>query len=115
MSTAPHTRPATGRCACLRVLVLLLALLVPGMHAEAHAVPVVVVACESGGTAAEQDVLDAVLRPPVRDTAGAVTALRPAPLSDRPQARAADHPPVPAPPTAPYRRLLALCCVVLRC
>ncbi|MET8247494.1 hypothetical protein ABZV31_25580 [Streptomyces sp. NPDC005202] len=117
MSTAPHARRAARRSACLRVLVLLLALLVQGEHAEAHAAPVVAVAGETGetgGTAAEQDVIDAALRPPARHGERAVVRLRPAPLTDPAPARAEDHRPAPVPPHPPYR-LHALRSVVLRC
>ncbi|KUN90972.1 hypothetical protein AQJ67_43205 [Streptomyces caeruleatus] len=47
---------------------LLLALLVPGAHAQAHAaaLPTVAGAMGSSGELAEHDVLDTVLRPPAR-------------------------------------------------
>ncbi|WP_432198539.1 hypothetical protein [Streptomyces sp. bgisy027] len=50
-----------SRLTWLRVLVLLLALLVPGAHAQAHALPPVATA-----EIAEQDVLDTALRPVAR-------------------------------------------------
>ncbi|MET9830890.1 hypothetical protein ABZ078_16555 [Streptomyces sp. NPDC006385] len=109
MSTArslPRSR------AWLRVLVLLLALLVPGAHTQAHAVPVVAGAL---GEAAEHDVLDTVLRPPARADRRGTAALRPAPLP-----RPAPPPGVPvrltrpAPPLPPYLPP-TLRTVVLRC
>ncbi|MFJ8199161.1 hypothetical protein [Streptomyces sp. NPDC096152] len=113
MSTAPHARRAARRHACLRVLVLLLSLLVPGVHAGTDAVAVAPVAGAPGGGAAEQDVLDAALRPAVRGGDRAAVPLRPA----APPPPAPEHSatlPAAAPPN-PSSRLHALCRVVLRC
>ncbi|MFI1164771.1 hypothetical protein ACH4UM_14405 [Streptomyces sp. NPDC020801] len=117
MSTASHARRAARRSACLRVLVPLfvlpLALLVPGVHAEAHAAPVTVMAGQAGGTSAEQDVLDAGLRPPARDGRRAVVPPRPAPLSDPAPAPAGRQAAAPA-QCAPHGRH-TLRSMVLRC
>ena len=98
----------------LRILVLLLALLVPGTHAQAHALPTV---AEISGEAAEQDVLDTVLRPPARTDRRGPVRLRPAPLpKPAPGAPACHPPPHPhsAPPRPPYVPHI-LRTVVLRC
>ncbi|MFJ8592047.1 hypothetical protein [Streptomyces sp. NPDC093598] len=87
------------RNAWLRVLVLLLALLVPGAHAEAHAGPVAVVSGE--GTTAECDVLDTTLRPPARGSRRTAVPLSPAPLQDPGPAYTAQRP-VPAPTNPPH-------------
>ncbi|WP_333776388.1 hypothetical protein [Streptomyces sp. IBSBF 3136] len=100
----PRTR------ARLRVLVLLLALWVPGAHVQATAAPALSV---PAGTA-EHDVLDSPLRPPARalhqpDAADrtAPPAAAPAPARPAPGPR----PAVPLPPSAvPLLRT-----VVLRC
>ncbi|WP_406124663.1 hypothetical protein [Streptomyces sp. NBC_00989] len=95
----------------LRALVLLLALLVPGTHAEMRATP----AASSAETTIEYDVLDptAALRPLSPAVHRPAAPLRPAPAphpaSPDPQARA-----FPAPPWPPYT-LRALRTVVLRC
>jgi len=97
--------------AWLRALVLLLALLVPGTHAETRATPV----ASSAETTLEYDVLDpaAALRPlsPAvhRPTAPQRPAPTPSPASPNPHSRA-----LPAPPWPPYT-LRALRTVVLRC
>ncbi|MFF5984933.1 hypothetical protein ACFY78_39450 [Streptomyces olindensis] len=92
MSPAPQPVPrGSRRSAWLRVLVLLLVLLVPGAHAEAHTAPTATVPGES--TTVECDVLDTAPRPPAR----AAVPLRPAPLPVPGPARTAQHP-VPAPP-----------------
>ncbi|MCX5235567.1 hypothetical protein OG824_10130 [Streptomyces prunicolor] len=93
----------------LRALVLLLALLVPGTHAEMRAMPVAAASME---TTIEYDVLDtaAALRPSLSLTVHRPTApLRPAPASPASRARSS-----PAPPSPPYT-LRALRTVVLRC
>ncbi|MFD4556020.1 hypothetical protein ACFWP5_17170 [Streptomyces sp. NPDC058469] len=96
----------------LRALVLLLALLVPGTHAEVRAMPV---ASSSAETTIEYDVLDtaAALRPVSltvhRPTAPLRPAPAPSPASPGPQSRS-----LPAPPRPPYT-LRALRTVVLRC
>ncbi|MFI6015349.1 hypothetical protein ACIBAG_42430 [Streptomyces sp. NPDC051243] len=111
MSTArnlPHSRT------WLRALVLLLALLVPGAHAQAHAVPAVL---GVSGEVAEHDVLDPALRPPVRaDRRGTVRRCGPAPA---PAPSPMPTPAVPvrlrdAPPRPPYVPHI-LRTVVLRC
>ncbi|MFI7408136.1 hypothetical protein ACIBU0_05625 [Streptomyces sp. NPDC049627] len=96
----------------LRVLVLLLALLVPGAHAQVHALPAV---AEVSGEAAEQDVLDTVLRPPARTDRRSPVRLLPAPVPAPKQAPGdpACHP-RSAPPRPPYVPHI-LRTVVLRC
>ena len=95
------------RSAWLRVLVLLLALLVPVTHAEAHAAPV------ASAEVTELDVLDTVLRPSARGADRPVVPARQAPLPEPvpgvPRSR-----PLPAPPRPPYA-LHTLRTVVLRC
>ncbi|MCX5055898.1 hypothetical protein OG895_18870 [Streptomyces sp. NBC_00201] len=106
MSTARHL--PRGR-AWLRTLVLLLALLVPGAHAEVHATPVA--AAETVG----YDALDAALRPPAEAVRRTVAVLRPAP---RPIPAPAPATPAGRPRQAPPRpphALPALRTVVLRC
>jgi hypothetical protein len=71
---------STARCRSrsrtwLRVLVLLLALLVPGAHAQAHALPPVAAAAEI----AEQDVPDTALRPVARAERRTAVRQRPGP------------------------------------
>ncbi|MCX4881962.1 MULTISPECIES: hypothetical protein [unclassified Streptomyces] len=104
MSTARHL--PRGH-AWLRTLVLLLALLVPGAHAEVHATPVA--AAETVG----YDALDAALRPPAEAVRPAVAVLRPAPLPAPAPATPAGRP-RQAPPRPPHA-LPALRTVVLRC
>ncbi|WP_405949148.1 hypothetical protein OG588_24275 [Streptomyces prunicolor] len=93
----------------LRALVLLLALLVPGTHAEMRATPV----ASSVETTIEYDVLDtaAALRPVSLTVHRPTAPLRPAPgpAATAPRARS-----FPAPPSPPYT-LRALRTVVLRC
>lgn len=109
MSTArslPRSR------AWLRVLVLLLALTVPGTHTEMH------VASAASMEIVEYDVLDMAVRPPahaVRAIRRAVVPLRPVPLPaygtpDTGRARVA-----PPRPPHPLHSLHALRSVVLRC
>ncbi|MEU7360986.1 MULTISPECIES: hypothetical protein [Streptomyces] len=93
----------------LRVLVLLLALWVPGAHVPAQALPDLAVAAET----AEHDVLDTPLRPPARAIHRADTPERPAPLPAPAPAVPAARP-GPAAPRAPYTAPL-LRTVVLRC
>lgn len=105
----PYTSYAVRRAAWLRVLVLLLALLVPGTAAHCSAAESVV----SGGTAAEHDVHDTALRPPGRYGHRPVVPLRPAPrapVTRHPVTTAAHPLPVRPRPTPPARRS-----VVLRC
>lgn len=100
--TLPHGR------AWLRVLVLLLALLVPGAYAEAHATPVF------AGDVVQHDDLDTALRPPSRAVPQLLVPVRPAPLA-LPAGVLPHGRPLPAPaPRSPYA-LRALCSVVLRC
>lgn len=121
MSTASTARCRSRSHAWLRVLVLLLALLVPGAHVQAHALPALTgVSGGSGapgsGEAAEHDVLDTVLRPPARaDRRNAVRPARPAPGPlPKPALGARACPPRPAPPRPPYLSHI-LRTVVLRC
>ncbi|MFJ9633179.1 hypothetical protein ACIRU8_36285 [Streptomyces sp. NPDC101175] len=106
MSTArslPRSR------AWLRALVLLLALLVPGTHAEPRATPL---ASSVETTPIEYDALDtatAVLRPSCPAVPRPAPLPRPAPASPAPGAR-----PLPAPPGASYT-LRAQRTVILRC
>ncbi|MFG3012160.1 hypothetical protein ACGFZB_17170 [Streptomyces cinerochromogenes] len=93
----------------LHVLVLLLALWVPGAHVPAQAAPDLVVAAET----AEQDLLDTALRPPARALHRADVPERPAPLPDPAPARPAARP-CPAAPRVPHTTPL-LRTVVLRC
>ncbi|AGS70514.1 hypothetical protein [Streptomyces collinus] len=94
----------------LRVLVLLLALWVPGAHVQATTAP----APAASAGAAEHDVLDSLLRPPARALHQPGAADRAAPPADPPvPARPAPgpRPAVPLPPSAvPLLRT-----VVLRC
>ncbi|MFG1670855.1 hypothetical protein [Streptomyces sp. Y7] len=105
---------STARCrsrsrAWLRVVVLLLALLVPGAHAQAHALPPVAAAVEI----AEQDVLDTAVRPVAR--AERRTAVRQRPVLSPGAATAtpagARRHAQPRPPYVPH----ILRTVVLRC
>ncbi|MFG2778179.1 hypothetical protein ACGFY7_10020 [Streptomyces prunicolor] len=93
----------------LRAFVLLLALLVPGTHAEMRAMPV----ASSVETTIEYDVLDtaAALRPVPLTVQRPTAPLRPAPgpASQAPRVRS-----FRAPPSPPYT-LRALRTVVLRC
>ncbi|MFF7161653.1 hypothetical protein ACFZBP_09730 [Streptomyces sp. NPDC008086] len=124
MSTASTARRLSRSRAWLRALVLLLALLVPGAHAQAHAVavPTVAGAMGSSGELAEPDVLDTVLRPPARpDRRDAPRAGRrgPGPLP-RSAHDARPCPPRTAPPRPSYDSPLPplphlLRTVVLRC
>ncbi|MFJ4202217.1 hypothetical protein ACIP2Y_21650 [Streptomyces sviceus] len=93
----------------LRVLVLLLALLVPGAHVQAHAMPPV-----SAGELVEYDVLDTALRPPARAVhRAAAVPLRPVPWPEAVPGAPAGRP-LPASPRPSYA-LPALRSVVLRC
>ncbi|MET8832143.1 hypothetical protein ABZX40_39755 [Streptomyces sp. NPDC004610] len=97
----------------LRIAVLLLALLVPGAHSGAHALPLTATVCENGGTTAEYDVLGTALRPVTRSAQHPAAPPRPEPLRPAGPAPAA-HRGHPAPPLAPYS-LHCLRSVVLRC
>ncbi|MFI6936932.1 hypothetical protein [Streptomyces sp. NPDC050287] len=98
--------------AWLRVLVLLLAVLVPGTHAAAHAAPV------ASLEIVEYDVLDAAattaVRPPATAVRRAAVPLRPVPLPAPAPGAPEGGRPLPAPPVAPYAAR-ALRSVVLRC
>ncbi|WP_405645832.1 hypothetical protein [Streptomyces sp. NBC_00019] len=94
----------------LRAFVLLLALLVPGGHAGAHAANAVT---PVAGEVAEYDVLDTALRPPARAAHRPVVPLRPAPRPAPAPGVPAGRP-LPAPPRPPYA-LHTLRSVVLRC
>ncbi|MFE9613239.1 hypothetical protein [Streptomyces sp. NPDC006012] len=99
----------SGR-AWLRVLVLLLALLLPGAHTEAHAAPLV------AGGVVQHDGFDTALRPPSRATHHPLAAVRPAPLAN-PPATDPHGRPLPLSPLSPRppHALRARCSVVLRC
>jgi hypothetical protein len=109
---APEPQPeprGPRRHIWLRVLVLLLALLVPGAHAEAMTGPTATVSGES--TTVECDLLDTALRPPARGIRRAAAPPEPAPLPG--PAHTARLPlPVPADPSYDPRPLR---CEVLRC
>ncbi|MYS93248.1 MULTISPECIES: hypothetical protein [Streptomyces] len=112
MNAAPQpARRGTRRNTCARVLVLLLALLVPGAHAEAHAGPTAIVSGES--TAVECDVVDTAPRPPARGTRRTAVPLRSAPLPGPGPAHGTPHAaPVPSGPRHDPRPLRS---EVLRC
>ncbi|WP_225826757.1 hypothetical protein [Streptomyces naphthomycinicus] len=94
----------------LRVLVLLLALWVPGAHVQVQGIlDPVVAAAET----AEHDACDTPLRPPARTVHRADAPERPAPLPDPVPVRAAARP-RPAAPRVPSATPL-LRTVVLRC
>ncbi|MEU6550785.1 hypothetical protein ABZ915_10945 [Streptomyces sp. NPDC046915] len=104
----------------LRVLVLLLALSVPGTQTQAVPMPSApstppgwsVPSVPSGETV-EHDLLESALRPPSCSVHRAGSPLRPAPLPDP----APGHPrgrPLPAPPRPPHTSY-SLRSVVLRC
>ncbi|MER5941204.1 hypothetical protein ABT121_28210 [Streptomyces sp. NPDC001928] len=109
MSTASTARCRSRSRAGLRVLVLLLALLVPGAHAQAHALPTVAGAAE----VAEHDILDTALRPPARADRRHAVRTRPAPpLQQAAGAAPGSRPTAPTgPPYVPH----ILRTVVLRC
>ncbi|MFF4832265.1 hypothetical protein [Streptomyces sp. NPDC001315] len=107
-STAPHL-PPYGR-GWLRVLVLLLALLVPVTHAEVHAAPAVA----ASGETVEYDALDTALRPPARAAHRPMVPTRPAPLQD-PAPEAAESQAGRAPVETSCAPHAALRTVVLRC
>ncbi|WP_340377801.1 hypothetical protein U5640_23910 [Streptomyces sp. SS7] len=104
MSTAAHL---PRRRTWLRVLVLLLALLVPSAPAEVSSAASVV-----AGETVEYDAVDTAVRPTPGDRHAAAPlrpAPRPAPAPGAPAAR-----PCPAPPGTPYAPH-TLRTVVLRC
>ncbi|MFJ4523941.1 hypothetical protein ACIP4Y_23810 [Streptomyces sp. NPDC088810] len=102
-SSAPRSRT------WLRVLVLLLALWVPGAHLSAQAAPYLAVTAET----AEHEGLDSALRPPFRAVHRADVPEHPAPLPAAAPARPAARP-CPAVPRVPDTTPL-LRTVVLRC
>ncbi|MGI5456130.1 hypothetical protein ACQEWB_23760 [Streptomyces sp. CA-249302] len=104
MSTARRLPPSR---VWLRVLVLLFALLLPGVHTEVHATPVASV------ETVEYDVLDVAVRPPADAVRRAAVPLRPAAVP-APAPTATRGRPRQAPPVPPYT-LRALRTVVLRC
>ena len=110
MSTASRRPPRLT--AWLRLLVLLLALLVPGVHAEVQAAPALTASAE-GVETVEHDALDTLVRPPAGAVHRTDVPQRPAPLPDRAPARPAVRP-CPAVPRPPYA-LPLLRTVVLRC
>ncbi|MFG2606890.1 hypothetical protein ACGFT2_25565 [Streptomyces sp. NPDC048514] len=93
----------------LRVLVLLVALWVPGAHVQADVAP----ALTAAGETAEHDGLDTALRPPSRTLHRADVPERPAPLPDPASGTPAPHPSLAA-PRAPYAPPVPRT-VVLRC
>ncbi|MGP2439205.1 hypothetical protein [Streptomyces sp. JW3] len=109
--------PAARRRAWARVLVLLLALLVPGTYAQAQAGPPAAVTGDTGGgTAAEYDLLDSALRAPARATRRGAAPRRPAPRpprTPRPTASPAARCAAPALPPPSFRHPARS--VVLRC
>lgn len=110
--TTPRSHPR-GR-AWLRVLVLLLALSVPGAQTQAVPMPSAPPGptASSGGTA-EYDLLEPPLRPPPCSPHRAGVPLRPAPLPDPDPG----HPPGRSlpPPLRPSHTSHTLRSVVLRC
>lgn len=92
----------------LRTLVLLLALLVPGAHFQAYAMPPV-----PAGELVEYDVLDTPVRSPARAVHRTAVPLRPAPRPETAPGVPA-YRPVPVSPRPPYVPR-ALRSVVLRC
>ncbi|MFI9170443.1 hypothetical protein [Streptomyces lincolnensis] len=97
------------RRAWLRVLVLLVALVLPGAHTGTHAAP----ATPPAGEAIEYDLLDTALRLPARAARRPVVPLRPAPRPEAAPGVPAGAP-LPAVPRPSYT-LVALRTVVLRC
>ncbi|MEU6374005.1 hypothetical protein [Streptomyces sp. NPDC046909] len=93
----------------LRAFVLLLALLVPGAHAGAHAATAVTPVVSTEIT--EYDVLDTALRPAAQRP---VAPLRPAPRVEPAPPITPERTPLPAPPHPSYA-LHTLRTVVLRC
>ncbi|GGS38562.1 hypothetical protein AB0E75_12730 [Streptomyces griseoviridis] len=112
------SRTRRARCPrAARVLVLLLALFVPGAHAQASVPPSAPIAADagSGGTAAEYDLLDTAPRVPARATRRPCAPRRPAPPPGVRHRPAAVVPPsAPSWPFPPARPPVPRC-VVLRC
>ncbi|MET7286871.1 hypothetical protein [Streptomyces sp. NPDC005573] len=107
MSTA-RRRPPRHRT-WPRLLVLLLALLVPGAHAQAQAAPALTASAET----TEHDTLDTLLRPPARTLHQADAPERVASLPGPAPAGAAARPHPAAP--GPCSSLSLPRTVVLRC
>ncbi|MGW7259804.1 hypothetical protein [Streptomyces sp. NPDC054834] len=107
-------RHPRGR-AWLRVLVLLLALSVPGTQTQAAPVPSAPPGLSvSSGETVEYDLLEPALRPPPCSVHRAGVPLRPAPLPDPAPGRTRSHRPLPAPRRPPHTSH-TLRSVVLRC
>jgi hypothetical protein len=105
--------------AWLRALVLLLALLAPGVHTGLAATAPLAATAAASAETAEHDVTDTVaLRVPVRPAPRTAAPLRPAPLPASPAAPAApdlgDGRRTAVPPRSPYATPV-LDSVVLRC
>ncbi|MFF7970375.1 hypothetical protein [Streptomyces sp. NPDC007905] len=109
MSRTPGL-PRTSTRTWLRVLVLLLAVWVPGAHVQAQAASALAVSAET----AEHDVLGTLLRPPVRGLHQPDAPERTAPLPDPAAPVRPALGPCPAVPRPPYAVPL-LRSVVLRC
>ncbi|MFD5227573.1 hypothetical protein ACFWJ5_03380 [Streptomyces qaidamensis] len=110
MTPEPQPEPrGPRRRTWLRVLVLLLALLVPGAHAEAQTGPTATFSGES--TTVECDLLDAFPRPPARSARRTAAPPAPAPLPE-PAHTARRHVPLPGKPPCDPRPLRS---EVLRC
>ncbi|MFI8888761.1 hypothetical protein [Streptomyces paradoxus] len=110
MTPEPQPEPrGPRRHLWLRVLVLLLALLVPGAHAEALTGPTATVSGES--TTVECDLSDTALRAPARGVRRTAAPPAPAPL---PEPAYTARRPVPVPANPPYDPR-PLCSEVLRC
>ncbi|MFF5366047.1 hypothetical protein [Streptomyces sp. NPDC013187] len=100
MTPAPQPVPrGPRRHAWPRVLVLLLALLVPGAHAEAHSGWTAPVSGEN--TTVECDLLDTALRPPARGVRRVAAPPSPAPLPG-PGPAGATQRSLPVPPSPPH-------------
>ncbi|GGZ24563.1 hypothetical protein [Streptomyces poonensis] len=115
MSPAPHAPRTVRRCVWPRVLLLLLALLLPAAHAGAATAPAVAVTTET----ADQDALESTARFPARQVCRAhrpTAARRPVPPAPpaHPRRQDAERAPLLLPPPAPYALLIRRS-VVLRC
>ena len=112
MSRAPRAVPRSRTW--LRVLVLLLALLVPGAHAGLTAAAPLAAPALAAETA-EHDLTETVaLRTPTRPAPRTAAPLRPCPLPAAPVPGGADGRRTAVPPRAPHAPP-ALRSVVLRC
>ncbi|MFF9626678.1 hypothetical protein [Streptomyces griseosporeus] len=112
MSRAPRAVPRSRTW--LRVLVLLLALLVPGAHAGLSAAAPLTAPAAVAGTA-EHDLTDTVApRTPTRPAPRAAAPLRPCPLPATPAPEATGGRRTAVPPRAPHAPP-APRSVVLRC